>query len=198
MIVHFICACLIGAFSLLPLQQQDTDSTKPPIVERFPPDVKSIAEKSLPFTSQAARLVVSIPGEIEEGELRNTPDITSPGNMSAVRSPSALLMGRTDVLPEKLVKEVNAMRILSFLTQPGERITFTLKSEASKVRLAVFPDSKAVKMKAAIKKANMPPLGSRSKKLIFTNSSKEPYEMLLFVYGLHGYEYNLSWEREMK
>jgi len=199
MFIHFICACVIAAFPLLPLPQdtQETDSTKAPVVERFPPDVKSVSDKSLPFNSQAVRFVVSIPGEIEEGELRNRPDPTSPGNLSAVLSPNALLMNRS-VLPEQLVKDVNAIRILSFPTQPGETITFTLKSQGSKVRLAVFPDPKAPKMKSSIKRANMPPIGSRSKKLIFTNSSKEPYEMLLFVYGLHGYEYNLSWENKLK
>jgi len=84
------------------------------------------------------------------------------------------------------------------MTQPGERITFNLKSEASRVRLAVYPDPKRTRMKAAIKKANLPPYAARSKRLIFTNTSKEPYEMLLFVYGLYGYEYNLTWERKPK
>jgi hypothetical protein len=198
MILHFMCACVIGFFSLLPLPQQDNDNTTPPAVERLPADVKSISAKSLPFNSQAARLVMSIPGEIEEGELRNTPDLTSPGNMSAVRSPDALLMGKSGVLPEQLVKGVNAMRILSFPTQPGEKYTFTLKSQESKVRLAVFPDAKATKMRASIKRANMAPIGARSKKLVFSNSSKEPYDMLLFVYGAHGYEYELSWENKGK
>jgi hypothetical protein len=160
--------------------------------------MKSISAKSLPFNTHAPRLVMSIPGEIEEGELRNTPDLGTPGNLSAMRSPDALLAGRSGVLPEQLVKGVNAIRILSFPTEPGEKITFTLKSQESKVRLAVFPDAKATKMRASIKRANLAPIGARSKKLVFTNSSKEPYEMLLFVYGTHGYEYELSWENKLK
>jgi hypothetical protein len=94
--------------------------------------------------------------------------------------------------------DISAIRVLGFMTQPGETITFKLKSERWKVRLGVYPDPKAASMKAAIRRANLPTDASRSKKLVFTNISKEPYEMLLFVYGMHGYGYELRWERNGK
>jgi hypothetical protein len=64
--------------------------------------------------------------------------------------------------------------------------------------MAVYSDPKATKMRAAVKRANMPPATARSRKLIFINTTKEPYEMLLFVYGLHGYQYQLNWESNLK
>jgi hypothetical protein len=138
---------------------------------------------------------VSIPSEIDEMELTN-PYVNAAGINSA--SMTGRLMGKPGFSAEALINDVNAMRILAFMTQPGETITFNLKSEQSKVRTAVYPDPKAARMKAAIKRANMPPNAARSKKLVFTNTTKEPYEMLLFVYGLHGYQYQLSWERKLK
>jgi len=128
-------------------------------------------------------------------------ELTNPYvNASGVNSASMTgrLMGKPGFSAEALISDVNAMRILAFVTQPGETITFSLKSEQSKVRMAVYPDPKATRMKAAIKRANMPPSAARSKKLVFTNTTKEPYEMLLFVYGLHGYQYQLSWECKLK
>jgi hypothetical protein len=92
----------------------------------------------------------------------------------------------------------NAMRILLFDTQPGERITFNMKSASSKVAMAVYADPTAKKLKPAFKSANMPLHSFRTKKLVFTNTSKEPYEMSLVLYGLPGYEYTLSWERKLK
>ena len=196
MFANFAKSCLIGAFSLY-APAQGTDTTSPPPVERVETSFAGpIGSKSLPFTSHAARLVVGIPSEVSEEELTN-PYVDSIGFLSTSRL-GFLRRSRTDVSPEKFVKDVNAMRILAFMTQPGERITFNLKSEQSKVRLAVYPDPKMTRMKAAIKKANLPPLAARSSKLVFTNTSKEPYEMLLFVYGLHGHEYQLSWERKPK
>jgi len=175
--------CLIMAFALivfsLPALSQEADTTKGPEIERIDPSVKSLEGETLPFNSQAPRFIVSIPSEVDEEELR-----------AAVKNPG--------FSAESLVKDVNAIRILAIMTQPGETITFNLKSEQSKVRMAVYPDSKATKVKGAIKRANMPPNAARSKKLIFTNSTKEPYEMLLFVYGLHGYQYNLNWESKLK
>jgi hypothetical protein len=174
--ISIIVACALGVFSLsAPTQEPDT--TKGPEIERIDPSVKHIEEKTLPFNSQAPRFIVSIPSEMDEL-----------GLTSLTRSASA----------ESLVEDVNAMRILAFMTQPGETITFNLKSEQSKVRMAVYSDPKATKMKAAVRRANMPPNAARSKKLIFSNTTKEPYEMLLFVYGLHGCQYNLSWENKLK
>jgi len=196
MLAHLTKACLVGAFSLF-APAQGLDQTSPPPVERVESFfVGPIESKSLPFNSHAARLVVSLPSEVDEAELIN-PYVDSNGVFSHSQI-GILRRSRLDVTPEKFVRDVNAMRILAFMTQPGERITFNLKSEGSKVRLAVYPDPKMTRVKAAIKKANHPPHAARSSKLIFTNTSKEPYEMLLFVYGLHGYEYQLTWERKSK
>jgi len=174
-------AFALAAFSL-PALPQEADTAKGPEIERMDPSVKSVEGETLPFNSQAPRLIVGIPSEVDERELSDSLRTTRNMALSA----------------EALVKDVNAMRILAFMTQPGETITFSLKSEQSKVRMAVYPDPKAAKMNAAIKRANMPPSGARSKKLIFTNTTKEPYEMLLFVYGLHGYQYQLGWENKLK
>jgi len=175
---------LLMAFALtifpLPALPQETDAAKGPEIERIDPSVKSVEGESLPFNSQAPRLVVGIPSEVDPQELR------------------AAGTGNLGLLADTLVKDVNAIRILAIMTQPGETITFNLKSEQSKVRMAVYPDSKATKMKSAITRANMPPNAARSKKLVFTNATKEPYEMLLFVYGLHGYQYQLTWESKLK
>jgi len=178
---RFIMAFALAVFSL-PALPQETDATKGPEIERMDPSVKSIEGETLPFNSQAAHLVVGIPSEVDEQELANSLRTTRSLSLSA----------------EALISDVNAMRILAITTQPGETITFNLKSEQSKVRMAVYLDSKATKTKAAIKRANMPPIAARSKKLIFSNTTKEPYEMLLFVYGLHGYQYLLNWESKLK
>jgi hypothetical protein len=161
------------------LAPQSNDQTKEPSLERLDSSVTSVEADSLPFYSQAARFVINVASEIDEDELRQ-------------------LRNRPDLRPESLIYEVNAIRMLAFMMQPGERLTFNLKSEQSKVRLAVYPDSKAIRLKAALKVANMSPRQTRSKKLVFTNSSKEPYEMVLFVYGLHGYSYQLNWESKLK
>ena len=195
MFAHFVKACALGAISLF-AAPRDTDTTKGPVIERMDMSVTSVSSKSLPFNSHAARLLISIPSEVDEAELTN-PYVNDNGVYSKSQI-GVLVRSKLDVSPESFVKEVNAMRILAFMTQPGERITFNLKSEASRVRLAVYPDPKMTRMRAAIKKANLPPYAVRSSKLVFANTSKEPYEMLLFVYGLHGYEYQLSWEREAK
>ena len=194
MFTNLITAIAFGAFSMLALPQEDARTKYPP-VEKLGPSVQFVTEKTLPFNNNAARLVASIPSEVSEMELTN-PYVDESG----VNSSSFIgrLKGRTGVSAVSFVQDVNAMRILAFMTQPGERVTFNLKSEQSKVRLAVYPDPKMTRVKAAVKRANMPPNAARSKKLIFTNTSKEPYEMLLFVYGLHGYEYSLSWEMETK
>ena len=93
------------------------------------------------------------------------------------------------------IADTNAIRMLAFPTQPGERITFSLKSDRSKVKLAVYPDPHAPRIKGAFRAANMPLESSRARRLVFTNNSKEPYEMVLCMYGTHGYKYHLSWER---
>jgi len=195
MFVRIVKVCVLGALSLF-VASQSTDTTTGPVIERIGASVASVADKSLPFNSHAARLVISIPSEVDQAELTN-PYVNSNGVYSKSQI-GVLVRSKLDISPESFVKEVNAMRILAFMTQPGERITFNLKSEASKVRLAVYPDPKMTRMRAAIKKANLPPYAARSSKLVFTNTSKEPYEMLLFVYGLHGYEYNLTWERKLR
>ena len=166
----------------MPALPQEPDAAKDPEIERIDPSVKSVEGETLPFNSQAPRLIVNIPSEVDERKLSDSLRATRNLALSA----------------EALVNDVNAIRILAIVTQPGETITFSLKSEQSKVRMAVYQDSKATKMKAAIKKANMPPNPVRSKKLVFTNTTKEPYEMWLFVYGQHGYRYELSWERKQK
>lgn len=207
MFYRFVVVCLFGIFSLHVMPQESSANTSPPAVEKLDSSVTSIEGSSLPFNSHAARLIISIPAELDE---INPADMNNATSSPLITSSSQPVASRniTDVNTvtvsdvERLIKDVNAMRILAFTTQPGERITFTLKGQQSKVRLGVYTDSVNTrtnsKLKAAIKAANMPLNSVRSKKLIFTNSSKEPYEMKLMIYGLHGYEYNLSWERKPK
>jgi len=97
-----------------------------------------------------------------------------------------------------LQQGITGIRIILFTTQPGERITFNMKSDQSKVMMAVYPNEKATKLYGAFKAANSPFASSRAKKLVFTNTSKEPYEMPLVLYGTHGYKYDLTWERKAK
>jgi hypothetical protein len=137
---------------------------------------------------------MSIPSAVSEQELTN-PYIDNLGLNSS--SMTGRLRGKPGFSAESLVADVNAMRILAFMVRPGERMTFRLKSELSKVRLAVYTDPKATKQRSAIKRANLPPPASRATKLIFANTSKEPYEMLLLVYGLHGHSFQLSWESSL-
>jgi len=93
---------------------------------------------------------------------------------------------------------LTGLKILVFSTQPGERITFNMKSDQSKVMMAVYPNEKATKLKAAFRAANQPFASTRAKKLVFTNISKEPYDMSLVLYGTQGYKYHLTWERKVK
>ena len=92
---------------------------------------------------------------------------------------------------------INAVKIFAFDTQPGERITFNMKSESSKVMMAAYPDPKAPALKLAFKQANMPREPFRAKKLVFTNRSKEPYQLHLLVYGTYGYKYHFDWDRRL-
>ncbi|MCL1907900.1 MAG: hypothetical protein FWG12_00855 [Holophagaceae bacterium] len=202
MYAHILSVALFGALALIASPQEANQNAFPP-VEKLDPSVASIEGDSLPFNSQAARLIISIPAELDDIRTNNSfnAPLGTPGSAIASRSLTDInSMSVSDL--ERQVKDVNAMRIIAFATQPGERITFNLKSQQSKVRMGVYTDTINTrtnsKLKAAIKAANMPLNSVRSKKLVFTNSSKEPYEMMLMVYGLHGYEYNLSWERKPK
>ena len=139
--------------------------------EKIGPSVEFVEGETLPFDSRAPGMVSYIAQE---------------SNVSA-----AVGSGGT-------LRDLNAMKILVFSTEPGERITFNLKSGNSKVMMAVYPDDKATKLKAAFMRSNMSPPSARAKKLIFTNTSKEPYDVSLVLFGTHGYKYHLTWERKPK
>jgi len=121
-------------------------------------------------------------------------DNRAPGMVSYISSMSSV----GSAVGSGVVRDLNAMKILVFSTQPGERITFDMKSDNSKVMMAVYPDEKVTSLKAAFMKSNIPPASARSKKLVFTNTSKEPYDVSVVLYGTHGYKYHLTWERKSK
>ena len=141
----------------------------PVVVEKYGVFVSSVSEKSLPFHTDAAIYLDTV------GDT---------GSIGAIST-------RTD----------NAVRLLAFTVDAGETLAFALKSERWKVMMQVYTDKESLhtnsKLKAAIRKANLPPMSARAKKLEFTNTSKEPYEMVLVLFGTHGYAYDLSWERKM-
>ena len=193
--LRFMGILIACAAVTLSAQTRGADTTMPPPVERLERWATVVEAATLPFDSHAARLLVSITSEVSEEELRG-PFINQAGTLTATSL--GMMQGKLGIRAESFVKDVNAMRIFAFTTKPGERVTFRLKSERSRVRLAVYPDPKNTQMRAAIKKANLPPAAARSSKLVFTNTSKEPYDMLLFVYGLHGYSYRLTWDSSLK
>jgi len=154
---------------LLPIMAQAQDANNLP-VEKIGTSVTFVEEETLPFDSRA------------------------PGMVSYISSASSV----ASAVGGGAIRDLNAFKILVFSTQPGERITFNMKSDKSKVMMAVYPDEKVTSLKAAFMKSNMPPASARSKKLVFTNTSKEPYDVSVVLYGTHGYKYYLSWERKPK
>ena len=169
MFINLLNVCLAGLLPILALPQETSASDLS--VEKIGASVEFVEGESLPFDNRAPGMVSYISQESRVS--------------SAVGSGSTL-------------RDLNAMRILVFSTTPGERITFNMKSDNSKVMMAVYPDEKVTKLKAAFMKSNMPPASARAKRLIFTNTSKEPYDVSVVLYGTHGYKYHLTWERKPK
>ena len=216
MFIDTMKACAVASSLAMFALAQDSDPTQPPPVEKIDQSqVNSIQAQTLPFNSQAARLILAIPaelsalnipgrsgtmGNIDSGVAAARTAGMAPG-ASANSSSDPFAFGDRGAL-DQYVKDVNAMRIFAFTTQPGETLTFIMKSEQWKVRMGVFTDPVRTKtnskLKAAIQKANMPMNSARAKKLVFTNTSKEPYDMLLMVYGMHGFEFNMSFESKLK
>jgi len=157
---------------LLPVMAlaQGTDDTTPIPTERIGPSVEFVEADTLPFDSRARGIFSYMQSEL--GTLASSSGLSS--------------------------NDMNAMKILIFTIQPGERITFNMKSNNSRVMMGVYPEEKITGLKASFRRANMSPPSARAKKLIFTNTLKEPYEMSLVLFGTHGYKYHLTWERKAK
>ena len=155
---------------LLPILALPQDN--PITTERIDPSVEFVEGEGLPFDSRAYGLVSFL---------------TTATNMS---TGGGGIGGSSS--------EITGLRILIFSTQPGERLTFNMKSDQSKVMMAVYPDEKAAKLKGAFRAANSPFATTRAKKLVFTNTSKEPYDVSLILYGTHGYRYHMTWESKAK
>ena len=163
-----IKACLVGLLPIMAMAQNANDLS----VEKIGTDVEFVEGETLPFDNRAGGMVSYISSQMT---------VSSVGGSGG-----------------GVLRDINAMRILVFSAQPGERITFNMKSEQSKVMMAVYPDEKVTSLKAAFMKSNMSPASARAKKLIFTNTSKEPYDVSVVLYGTHGYKYHLTWERKPK
>jgi len=168
MLKTLVKTCLIGLLPVMAMAQNANDLS----VDKIGPDVEFVEADTLPFDNRAGGMVSYI---------------SSQTNVSSVGGTGG-----------GVLRDLNAMKILVFSTQPGERITFNMKSDDSKVMMAVYPDEKVTKLKAAFMKSNMSPASARAKKLIFTNTSKEPYDVSVVLYGTHGYKYHLTWERKPK
>jgi hypothetical protein len=88
----------------------------------------------------------------------------------------------------------NAYRILRLRVEPGERLSFRLQGESSKVVMeALIPAPESnLAWRNALQQANFPPPQVRQSRLEISNPTEEPRNFDLILFGVHGYAYRVE------
>lgn len=91
----------------------------------------------------------------------------------------------------------NAMRLYGFTLEPGEKLHLKMKSEhAGKMWMKIAPPPQQDAMASEILSANRMPKPMRATRLSLRNVTKEPYKLILQVYGEAGNAYRIDIERK--
>jgi len=88
-------------------------------------------------------------------------------------------------------------RLIRLMVQPGEKLAFKLKAEEDKVSMRTYvpkPPPKTFDWLVALKAANRPKMFSR-KHMNIENATREPQDLVLIIFGRHGYSYRVDLER---
>ena len=117
------------------------------------------------------------------------------GASTFVESPGLSLNVGTPYVHE--IPGADGYRLLSLVVQPGEKLTFKLKSEEEKVTLQAYipePPPASLDWRLALKNANLPRPVSRTH-LTIQNTTTEPQTLVLMILGKHGYWYRVDLQR---
>lgn len=164
----------IQAFSQTPIEPNGKEKQNSTFhITLIPDNQIIIEEKSLDFQS----------------EIIGTPQSqTIPGNNN---------VGMHSKMTERTEDPANAAKFYGFILKPSEKLHIKLEGETDgKITMKFLPKNRTDSMTPQVRQANMAPIPLRKSKINIKNTTQEPYQVVLMLYGQANYPYILKIKRD--
>lgn len=173
--LFIICMIQICAFSQTPIEDKTQNKTNSAYKIIFVSDEqKIIEEKTLEFQSEII------------------------GTAQSHSIPGSNNVGMNSKMTERTEDVGNAARFYAFKLKPSEKLNIKLNGKTEgNITMKFLPKNTADAMTSQVRMANMAPTPLRKSKINIKNITKEPYQVVLMLFGQANYPYILEIKREL-